>query len=174
MTLCEKVYQPLSKKLQTRWQKKPLGYQLEKQLWQQCWQRQITLLTIRADKQKSKANVWLANLDKNDISPDYWLFYALLIQNGIQITAINQLDYFDSLPRLKDAIDQPLILFGTNKIAARDLNEVRKAKVLWNEAISVAGAITKIHHDKFSEIAMTCIDANTEPYYLFEQQNNDA
>ena len=40
VSLCEYVYQPLHNKLATRWQSKPLGYQLEQQLWQQCWQRQ--------------------------------------------------------------------------------------------------------------------------------------
>jgi DNA-binding transcriptional MerR regulator len=154
ISLCEKVYQPLSRQLITRWQGKPLGHQLEKQLWQQCWQRQITVMTLRADKQKPKASCWLVNLDNHDIATDYWLFYGLLLQSGIQINAINQLDDLSALTRLKKSLEQPLIIFGDNKIATRGIDQLIKAKVLWHQNIIAIGPIADIHHDTFTKVAI--------------------
>lgn len=152
INLCEKVYQPLTRQLITRWQTKPLGYQLEQQAWQQCWERQITLMTLRADKQKPKASCWLVNLDKEDISLDYWLLYGLLLQAGIQIHPINLLDDLSVFPRLKKSLDQPLILFGDNRIPAQGIEQLVKAKALWQEDIIALGPVATIHHDIFAQI----------------------
>jgi DNA-binding transcriptional MerR regulator len=152
--LCENIYQPLLHQLMARWQSKPLGYQLEQQLWQQCWQRQITVLTWRADKQKSRANCCLVNLDRQDSALDYWLFYALLLQSGIQVDAINQVDDLSALPRLRNSLDHPLIIFGDNKIVTREIEQVVKTKVLSHKDTIVIGRVADIHQDVFTNMAI--------------------
>jgi len=154
ITLCEKVYQPLSCQLMTRWQNKPLGYQLEQQLWQQCWQRQITVMTLRAEKQKPIANCWLVNIETQNSTLDYWLFYALLLQSGIQINALNHLDDMNSIPRLRKSLNQPIIIYGNNKIATREINQVVKTKAIWREDMIVMGRVAEIHHEAFSNTAI--------------------
>jgi len=154
ISLCEKVYQPLSRQLMTRWQSEPLGHQLEKQLWRQCWQRQITVMTLRAEKQKPIANCWLVNLDNQHTTLDYWLFYALLLQSGIQINAFNQLDDMNSMPRLKKSLNQPIIIYSNNKIATREINQVVKAKAIWRKDMIVMGRVAEIHHEAFSNTAI--------------------
>ena len=154
ITLCEKVYQPLSCQLTDRWQNKPLGYQLEQQVWQQCWQRQITVMTLRAEKQKPIANCWLVNMDSQNSTFDYWLFHALLLQSGIQINAFNQLDDMNSMPRLKKSLNQPIIIYGNNKIATQKINQVVKATALWRKDMIVMGRVAEIHHEAFSNTAI--------------------
>ena len=168
ISLCEKVYQPLSRQLITRWQSEPLGHQLEKQLWQQCWQRQITIMTLRADKQKPSATYWLVNLDDQDIALDYWLFYGLLLQSGIQINAVNQLDYLNALPRLKQSLDQPLIIFGSNRISVREIDQLNKAKALWHEDMLAIGSIADIHKDTFSDMALEHIGGDVSSCWQSE------
>jgi hypothetical protein len=137
-----------------RWQAKPLGYQLEQQLWQQCWQRQITVMTLRADKQKPRAHCWLVNIDKQHAALDYWLFYALILQSGIQINAVNQLEDLSALPRLRESLDQPLILFGDNKIAPGEISQLVKAKALCREGTIIIGRLADIHQQAFSDMAI--------------------
>lgn len=152
--LCENIYQPLLPQLMARWQSKPLGYQLEQQLWQQCWQRQITVLTWRADKQKPRANCCLVNLGTQDLALDYWLFYAFLVQSGIQVDAINQIDDLSALPRLRKALDHPLIIFGDNKIVPREIEQIVKTEVLSHKATIVIGRVADIHQDTFTNMAI--------------------
>lgn len=152
VSLCERVYQPLLAQLMARWQSKPLGYQLEQQLWQQCWKRQITIMTLRADKQKPRANCWLVNLDDQCSALDYWLFYALLLQSGIQINAINQVDDLNALPRLRNSLDQPLIIFGGHKIITAEINQVAKILALWDKGTIVVGRVADIHQAAFSSM----------------------
>lgn len=163
LTLCEKVYQPLTRQLIARWQNKPLGYQLESQLWQQCWERQITLMTLRAEKQKPKASCWFINLDNQGIALDYWLFYGLLLQSGIQVHAINQSDDLSALPRLKKSLDQPLILFGNHKISPRRMDQLIKVIALCHDNVFAIGPIADIHRDIFTNITIehTGGDANS-------------
>jgi DNA-binding transcriptional MerR regulator len=154
VNLCENIYQPLLSQLSARWQAKPLGYQLEQQLWQQCWQRQITVLTWRADKQKPRANCCLVNLDKQDSALDYWLFYALLLQSGIQTHAFNQIDDLGALPRLRNSLDHPLIIFGDNKIATRDIDQVIKTQTLSEKETIVIGRVADIHQNTFANLTI--------------------
>ena len=159
-SLCEKVYQPLLHQLVERWQSKQLGYQLEQQLWQQCWQRQVTLMTLRADKQKSRANCWLVNLDNQSWAFDYWFFYALLLQSGIQINAINQVNDLTALPRLRNSLEQPLIIFGDNKMVTQEINQVAKAKALWGRDSIVIGLVADIHQKLFVNMDIDHIGGN--------------
>lgn len=163
ISLCEKVYQPLSRQLMTRWQSEPLGHQLEKQLWQQCWQRQITVMTLRADKQKPRAHCWLVNLDNRLTTLDYWLFYGLLLQSGIQINAVNQLDDLNALPRLKQSLEQPLIIFGSNRISIREIDQLNKTKTFRHEDMIAIGPIADIHQGAFTNMAIAHVggDAST-------------
>lgn len=163
ISLCENVYQPLLIQLMARWQTEPLGYQLEQQLWQQCWKRQITLMTLRADKQKPRASCWLVNLDDQCSATDYWLFYALLLQSGIQLNAINQVDDLNALPRLRNSLDHPLIIFGDNKITTGQTTQLARIIESWGREIIVLGRVADIHHDAFSEMAMGHVggDAST-------------
>jgi DNA-binding transcriptional MerR regulator len=163
VSLCEKVYQPLLNELTARWQSKPLGYQLEQQLWQQSWQRQITIMALRAEKQKSQANCWLVNLSNHDTAFNYWLFYALLLQSGIQINAINQLDDISALPRLKKSLDQPLIMFSDDKIVTREINQIDKIKALWLNDTVIIGRIADIHQEEFTDMEVDHVggDAST-------------
>ena len=158
--LCKKVYQPLLRQLMERWQSEPLGYELEQQIWQQCWQRQITLMTLRADKQKSWANCWLVNLDDQEPALDYWLFYALLLQSGIQINVINQVGDLSALPRLRNSLEQPLIIFGDNKIVTREINHLVKARALWGRDLIVIGLVAEIHKKVFANMEIDYIGGN--------------
>ncbi len=163
VSLCEKVYQPLLNQLTARWQSKPLGYQLEQQLWQQSWQRQITIMALRAEKQKSQANCWLVNLSNQDIAFNYWLFYALLIQSGIHLSAINQLDDLSALPRLKKSLDQPLIMFSDDKIVSREIHQIDKTKALWHKDTIIIGRVADIHQEEFINMKIDHVggDAST-------------
>ena len=160
VNLCEHIYQPLLSQLRARWQTEPLGYQLEQQLWQQCWQRQITVLTWRADKQQPRANCCLVNLDSQDSALDYWLFYALLLQSGIQTHAINQVDDLAALPRLRNSLDYPLIIFGDNKIVTRDIEQIFKTKSISHKETLVLGHVAEIHQDTFTHLGIDYIGGN--------------
>ncbi len=163
VNLCELVYQPLLNQFMARWQRRPLGYQLEQQLWQQCWQRQITIMTLRVEKQKSHGHCWLVNIDKQYAALDYWLFYSLLLQAGIQIHAVNQLEDLNALPRLKKSLDQPLIIFGDHKIATREVNQLMKANALWQQEMIAIGRVAEIHSGAFANMAVDAVrgDAST-------------
>ncbi len=163
INLCQKIYQPLLVQLMMRWQNKPLGYELEQQLWQQCWQRQLTIMTLRADKQKSRSNFWLINIDNLVPAVDYWLFYALLIQSGIRVNAINRLDDLSVLPRLRKSLDQPVIIFGNNKKTIREINLLVKVKALWGTEAVVLGRVSDIHHDTLTDMEIEHVggDAST-------------
>ena len=151
VSLCEKVYEPLIEQLELRWQSEPLGYQVEQQLWQQCWQRQITIMTLRANKQKPRASCWIVNVSKGHQSLDYGLFYALLIEAGIQVNAFNELTDLNTLPRLKSAQDLPLIIFGHNKLSTQEIQQLHKSEAIWQKDMIVVGSTAEIHGDSFIE-----------------------
>ena len=150
LTLCEKVYEPLIEQLRISWQSKHYGSQLERQIWHQSWLRQITIMTLRSEKQKPRAKCWLINLDTQAASSEFWLFYALLLQSGFHISAITQLDDLRALPRLKKSNDQPVIMFGNQKLSQQHLNQLVKAQPLWNEEMFVTGRTVEIHQDVLS------------------------
>jgi len=150
-SLCENVYLPVSEQLQGRWQIKHLGYQLEQQLWQQCWQKQTMLMAVRANKQPVRASLWLVNIDAGVVTTDYWLSYGLLVDSGIRVNAINQIEDLAVLPRLNKSLEQPLILFGNNKINSKQLNQLIKIKAVWGDGIIIIGQIANIHHELLAE-----------------------
>ncbi len=159
-SLCENVYQPFLEQLLVRWHSKPLGYQLEQQLWQQSWQRQIMIMTLRMNKQKPQANCWLVNIDKQYPSVDYWLFYGLFLQSGIHVDAINKLDDLSVLPRLKKSLDQPLIIFGNHKITPIEIHHLVKTEALWHQDMLVVGRVADIHQDTLSERGIKHVGAD--------------
>lgn len=151
ISLCEHVYQPLQRVLNERWQMKGHGDELESQLWQQCWQRQITLMTLRADKQKSQAHCLLVNLGEQAPSLEYWLFYGLLLQAGIRIDAINNLTEIACLNRLNNDDVLPVILFSHRRLGTGDINQLVKLKTSWQAASFCAGWMADIHSEKLTE-----------------------
>lgn len=157
VTLCEQVYQPLHHTLITRWYNKPLGYQLEQQLWQQCWQRQITIMTLRAEKQKSHALAWLVNLDDDAHTLDYWLLYSLLIQSGIRIHTFNHINDLSELSRLQDSKHQALILFGDSKINTQSLEQLTRISDFWKSRLFVLGHISRIHKEVITNLPLNHI-----------------
>lgn len=147
-TLCQQVYQPLSQLLVERWQHKPIGYQLEQQLWQQLWQRQITLMSLRADKQKARASCWLINAEHGHTHSDYWLLYGLLIQAGIRVHAITANALVESLARLDHQADRGLIVVANNRLDVAALTKLIDLKTNWQQRLLCVGAAVDIHQNE--------------------------
>ncbi|MFT7413792.1 MAG: DNA-binding transcriptional MerR regulator [Methylophagaceae bacterium] len=152
ISLCENVYQPLQVLLQARWQLEGHGYELERQLWQQCWQRQITLMTLRADKQKSNAHCILVNLGSELPSLDYWLFHGLLLQSGVRIDAINSIKDIACLNRLDQTTGLPIILFADRRLDTIETKQLAKLIRLWLGDLFCAGRMADIHSEKLTEL----------------------
>jgi len=152
MYLCNQVYSSLHQRLMRRWQDKAIGYQLEQQLWQQCWQRQITLMTLRAEKQKSRTSIWLINLDDEKQTLDYWLLYSLLLQSGVRIHAINQLNDLSELVSLETLHDRPVLVYGNSKLSDLNIKLFNKHRNLWGKNLFIVGAIASIHSEIFSNL----------------------
>lgn len=153
ITLCEHVYQPLQDLLLQRWQQQPLGYQLEQQIWQQVWQRQTMIMALRADKQKAQGRCYLANIDPDKPSLDYWLFYALLLQAGVQVTALDAVSDMAGLTRLNTDIDQ-LILFADKRLEGIPVNHLAKLAQTWQGNIICTGRMADIHRDQLAVLAI--------------------
>ncbi|MBE0438554.1 MAG: MerR family transcriptional regulator [Gammaproteobacteria bacterium] len=147
-TLCQQVYQPLSQLLAERWQHTPLGYQLEQQVWQQLWQRQITLMSLRADKQKARASCWLVNTEQGHTHYDYWLLYGLLIQAGIRVHAITANASVESLARLDHQADRGLIVVANNRLDIAALTKLIDLKTNWQQRLLCVGAAVDIHQNE--------------------------
>jgi MerR family transcriptional regulator, light-induced transcriptional regulator len=154
LSLCENVYQPLQLLLHEHWQEQAHGYELEIQLWQQCWQRQITLMTLRADKQKSQGHCSLVNLGSAQPSVDYWLFQALLIQKGIRIDSINNVEDIACLTRLNKTAVLPIILFSDYRLEKNDINKLAKLIRSWLDGLFCVGQMTTIHSEQLTELAI--------------------
>ncbi|HDY85056.1 hypothetical protein LCGC14_0618380 [marine sediment metagenome] len=154
LSLCENVYQPLQLLLYDHWQKKDHGYELEIQLWQQCWQRQITLMTLRADKQKSYTHCSLVNLGSALPSLDYWLFQTLLIQNGIKIDSINNIKDIACLTRLNKTALIPIILFSDYRLEKNDINKLAQLIRSWLDGLFCVGQMATIHSEQLTELAI--------------------
>ncbi len=152
ISLCENVYQPLQLILEERWQAEEHGYELERQLWQQCWQRQITLMTLRADKQKSHAHCTLVNLGAELPSLDYWLFHGLLLQAGVRIDAINNIKDIACLNRLNQDPGLPIILFADRRLNLPEMKQLSKLITSWQDDSFCAGRIADIHREKLTEL----------------------
>jgi DNA-binding transcriptional MerR regulator len=154
INLCRHVYLPSHHYLTHRWQNEPLGYQLEQGIWLQAWQRQLTLMTLRAEKQKPRASIWLINIDTAEMTLEYFLFSSLLLQAGIRIHAINKVDDLDSLSRLSEAKAYPLIIVGNNKLCSSDINKLATVKAIWKENVFAIGYMASIHSHDLSNITM--------------------
>lgn len=154
ISLCENVYQPLQVLLQARWLGERYGYELELQLWQQCWQRQITLMTLRADKQKSRAHCTLVNLGFEPSSLDYWLFHGLLLQSGIRVDAINSIKDITSLNRLNDVAGLPIILFADRRLETNETKQLDKLLTSWLGDLFCAGRMTNIHNEQLTNLGI--------------------
>lgn len=152
LSLCENVYQPLQLLLKDRWQAQEHGYELELQLWQQCWQRQITLMTLRADKQKSQAHCTLVNLGTELPSLDYWLFLGLLLQAGLRIYAINNIKDIACLNRLNQDAGLPIILFADRRLTIIEMKQLSKLITSWLGDSFCAGRIADIHSQQLTEL----------------------
>jgi DNA-binding transcriptional MerR regulator len=152
LSLCENVYQPLQLLLKDRWQAEEHGYELELQLWQQCWQRQITLMTLRADKQKSLAHCTLVNLGSELPSLDYWLFHGLLLQAGVRIDAINNIKDIACLNRLNQDAGLPIILFADRRLNIIEMKQLSKLISSWLGESFCAGRIADIHSEQLTEL----------------------
>jgi len=154
ISLCEHVYQPLNILLKDRWQHEGHGSELESQLWQQCWQRQITLMTLRAEKQKSHAHCILVNLGLELPPLDYWLFQGLLLQKGIRVDAINNIKDITSLNRLNQTKGIPVILFADRRLETIEIKQLSKFIGSWYGASFCAGRVANIHREQLTELAI--------------------
>ena len=154
--LCEHVYQPLQVLLNERWQDAGHGYELESQLWQQCWQRQITLMTLRADKQKSHRHCMLVNLGSQQPSLDYWLFYGLLLQGGIRINAIHNIKDITGLNRLNQTAALPIILFADRRLDVIEIKRLSKLITSWRGDLFCAGRLVDIHRAQLTDLEVKC------------------
>lgn len=144
-TLCQQVYQPLNEGLMLRWNDGALGYELEQQLWQQAWQRQITLMSLRADKQKAHASCWLVNIGFESVPIDYWMLYGLLLQYGVRVHAINANASIAGLARLDHDTDRSLILFADKRLDANSLIRLNEMRERWQARLLCVGAAVDIH-----------------------------
>ncbi len=159
-TLCQQVYQPLSQLLAERWQQQPLGFQLEQQVWQQMWQRQITLMSLRADKQKSHASCWLINTDHGHTHSDYWFLYGLLLQAGIRIHAISADATVESLARLDHHTDRALIIFADNCLDLTSFTRLIDLKNNWQQRLLCVGSAVDIHQNDLQKQAINTISGD--------------
>lgn len=155
ISLCEHVYQPIQVVLNERWQNEGHGFELELQLWQQCWQRQIALMTLRADKQKSHACCTLVNLGTEFADIDYWLFHGLLLQSGVRIDAINNIKEIACLNRLNNTAVQPIIVFSERGLGAIEVKQLSSLLRSWRADTFCAGWMADIHSDVFSDLAIS-------------------
>jgi len=154
ISLCENVYQPLQILLQVRWLGQGHGHELELQLWQQCWQRQITLMTLRADKQKSNAHCILVNLGSGLPSLDYWLLYGLLLQSGVRMDAINNIQDIACLNRLNQTTGLPIILFSDRRLNTNENKQLGKLITSWLGDSFCAGRMADIHSEQLTELGI--------------------
>jgi len=147
-TLCQQVFHPLSQLLEQRWQEKPLGYMLEQQVWQQVWQRQMTLMSLRADKQKSIACCWLVNTEQGHTHSDYWFLYGLLLQAGVRVYALSADAPVESLTRLEHQPDKGLIVFADNRLESLSMTRLKELRSNWQQRLLCVGTAVDIHqHD---------------------------
>lgn len=150
-TLCQQVFLPLDVMLNERWQQRPLGYELEQQLWQQLWQRQMTLMSLRADKQKARAKCWLVNLKQGATQTHYWLLYGLLLQSGIRVHAITADATINSLTRLEHQTERALIVFADSRLDATSLKKLSGLAVNWQSRLLCVGAAVAIHKQQLQQ-----------------------
>lgn len=163
-TLCQQFYQPLGHALSLRWQNKPHGYELEQQLWQQTWQRQITLMTLRAEKQKSFATTWLINLDEDVIQHDYWCLYGLLLQAGLRVYPINKKANLDSLSRIEPS-QQGMIVFAHSRqttLTSEKISDLHKS----HDNLILVGKWIDIHQDKFENMTTPNVSGDCNQIWL--------
>lgn len=154
VSLCENVYQPLQLLLKERWQAEGHGYQLESQLWQQCWQRQITLMTLRADKQKANSHCILVNLGPEPPSLDYWLFYGLLLQSAISIDSVNNVKDIVCLNRLNQTTERSIILFADRRLDTTQTKQLFKLITSWRGGVFCAGRMADIHSEQLIDLTV--------------------
>jgi DNA-binding transcriptional MerR regulator len=169
LTVCEQVYLPLLTALKARWQARVLGTELEQQLWAQLWQRQTTVMTLRSEKQKSIAQCWLVNLDLASMSPDYWFIYALLIQSGVRVNSINAAANLESLARLKERSDIPLVIFGSQQLNAAQHQQLISLHDLWESRLLCLGPMVNIDTYIFEASKLNHISGNASQSMKFKE-----
>lgn len=170
VTLCEQVYQPLHALLIQRWQQQPLGYQLEQQLWQQGWQRQVLIMTLRTDKQKAQGNCYLASLDEGP-SLNYYFLHILLLQNGIRVNAFNAVDDLAGLTRLNNNAKLPLMIFADQRVDQTTLNQLSKLSNFWQEGIICVGRMSDIHHQQLTNLALDSVGGSASDCWQSDKMN---
>ncbi len=160
VTLCEQVYQPLHALLIQRWQQQPLGYQLEQQLWEQGWQRQVMIVTLRTDKQKAQGTCYLVSLDAVGPSLNYYLLHIQLLQSGIRVNAFNTVDDLAGLKRLNNNAELPLMIFADQRVEQTTFNQLSKLSNLWQEDIICVGRMADIHDKQLADIPLNSVGGN--------------
>ncbi len=157
ITLCESVYQPLQMTLIQRWQRHPLGYQLEQQLWQQSWQRQTLIMALRAGKQQMLSHCCLINLGDGKPSLEYSLLHALLLQSGIRVMALEAVKDLMELSRLNGATACPLIFFADRRLEQKQVHQLIKFSTTWQNKILCAGPMSDIHQQELAGLDLDCV-----------------
>jgi len=161
ITLSEQVYQPLHAVLIKRWQQQPLGYQLEQKVWQQSWQRQTLLMTLRTDKQKAQGECYLAGMDIDGPTLNYYFLHILLLQNGIRVNAFNTVDDLADLTRLSNNSELPLMIFADQRVEQTTFNQLSKLSNFWQESIICVGRMSDIHHQQLTNLALVFAGGST-------------
>ena len=161
ITLCEYIYHPLQATLVQRWQRSPLGYQLEQQLWQQSWQRQTLIMTLRTEKQKPQGHCHLANLDLNGPSLGYYLLHILLLQSGIRVNAFSKAEDLAGLTRLHNNAEWPLLVYADQRLEQTALKPLSKLCRLWKDGIICLGLASDIHHEKLTNLGIDFVGGHS-------------
>lgn len=161
ITLCEYVYHPLQATLAQRWQRQPLGYQLEQQLWQQSWQRQTLIMTLRTEKQKPQGHCYLASLDLNGPSLGYYLLHSLLLQSGLRINAFGKVEDLAGLTRLHNNAEWPLIVYADQRLEQTAFKPLAKLGTLWKDDIICLGLASDIHHEQLTSLGIACVGGHS-------------
>jgi DNA-binding transcriptional MerR regulator len=161
ITLCEYVYHPLQATLAQRWQRQPLGYQLEKQLWQQSWQRHTLIMTLRTEKQKLQGHCHLANLDLNGPSLGYYLLHSLLLQSGIRVNAFSKVEDLAGLTRLHNSAEWPLIVYAEQRLEQTAFKPLAKLGTLWKDGIICLGLASDIHHEQLTSLGIDFVGGHS-------------
>jgi DNA-binding transcriptional MerR regulator len=163
-TLVKQLYVPLSLLLKKRWHYKPLGYELEHQLWQQLWQRQVTLTGLRAEKQKSRCQCWLVSLD-DETQDEYWFLTMLLMQSGVRVYSIHARASLPSIARIPHIKNTGLILYGDHRQKQLTLSKLTELHQNWKTQLMFIGKMLEIHDDLFHRYDVDAHVSSVDTYW---------